>query len=61
MQSCPLYWVNRRAKVTPLMFRFKSFLKGLRERFVDVGCGDDCEDQAGVFCSEEVYQADLPG
>jgi len=33
----------------------------LRERFGDVGRGDDSEDQGGVFHSGEVDQADLPG
>ncbi len=28
---------------------------------MDVGCGNDCEEQAGVFHPEEVDQADLPG
>ena len=27
----------------------------------DVGCGDDCEDPAGVFSGQEADQADLPG
>jgi transposase len=42
------------------MIPLRSFLKGLRERVGDVGCGDDREDQAGVFHRQEVDQADLP-
>ena len=43
----------------PLIFLFKSFLDGLRERFGDVDCGDDCEDQAGGFYAGKVDQADM--
>ena len=46
--------------MTPLIIEFRSFLKGLRGRFGDVGCGDDCEDPSGAFCPGEVDQTDLP-